>query len=249
MSTPALTVKGLSKRYGGLRATADVSLTVAEGETHALIGPNGAGKTTLISQIFGDVVPDAGSIRLAGADVTRASSAARARLGMARSFQITTLALERTALENAMLPVMAIDGHAFRFFRPARADPALRTRALNALAEMGLAERAEEAAGDLSHGEQRCLELAMALVGAPTLLLLDEPMAGLGPEEGRAMIRHLRRLKGRAAVLLVEHDMDAVFDLADRITVLVGGRVVASGPPDVIRRDPEVKAAYLGEDS
>jgi branched-chain amino acid transport system ATP-binding protein len=248
VSVPVLALDGLDKRYGGLVATADVSLAVGAGEMHALIGPNGAGKTTLISQIFGELRPDAGAIRLAGEDVTRLSTPARARRGMARSFQITTLVRDRTVLENAMLPVMALDGHAFRFWRSVSADLSLRERALAALADFGLAGRADTLVADLSHGEQRLLELAIALVGEPKLVLLDEPMAGLGTEESQSMTRHLGRLKGRTAVLLVEHDMEAVFGLADRITVLVRGRVVASGSPDAIRRDPAVREAYLGED-
>jgi branched-chain amino acid transport system ATP-binding protein len=248
MSAPVLTLANLNKRFGGLVATADVSLDVGPGEMHALIGPNGAGKTTLMSQVFGELPPDSGTVRLDGDDVTRLSTPARARRGMARSFQITTLVRDRTVLENAMLPVMALDGHAFRFWRSIHADSDLRARAGAALAEVGLGARADALVADLSHGEQRLLELAMALVGEPRIVLLDEPMAGLGSEESRAMTHHLRRLKGRTAVLLVEHDMDAVFGLADKITVLVRGRVVASGAPDSIRRDPAVREAYLGED-
>jgi len=206
--TAALEVSHLEKSFGGLRATADVSMTVAENELHAVIGPNGAGKTTLICQLFGELAPDKGSIRVGGEDITHLPphARARARRGLARSFQIT------------------------------------------ALARAGLERRADEPVANLSHGEQRQLELAIALLGTPKLVLLDEPMAGLGPEESRAMTTALRALKGRTTVVLVEHDMEAVFGLADRITVLVRGAVIAVGTPDEIRSHPAVRDAYLGED-
>lgn len=245
---PALDVAGLNKKFGGLVATGDVSLQVATGEFHAIIGPNGAGKTTLIAQLFGELRSDSGSIRLAGRDVTHLPTHIRARLGMARSFQLTTLVRGLSVLENALVAAQAQDGHAFRFWRAARGDPALVARGMAALSAARLTHRADDLVSNLSHGEQRLLELAIALVGDPALLLLDEPMAGLGPDEGRAMTTFLRGLKGRTTVVLVEHDMDAVFGLADRITVLVRGRVVASGEPGAIRRDPAVREAYLGED-
>ena len=243
----ALEATGLCKSFGAVAATGDVSITVEPGECHALIGPNGAGKTTLITLLAGELRPDAGTIRLRGRDVTRQRTEGRARAGLGRSFQIAQLFPEFTAEDNAALAVQATQGHAFRFWRQARHDPSLRAPAQEALARAGLAGRGHVRVADLSHGERRQLELALVLARRADVLLLDEPMAGLGPEEGAAMTRRLRDLKGHVALLLVEHDMDAVFALADRISVLVRGRVVASGPPDTIRRDPAVRAAYLGD--
>lgn len=246
MST--LDVRNVSKSFGGLLASRGVNLTVPHGEMHALIGPNGAGKTTLVSQLFGEILPDAGNVLLDGRDVTRLPTHARAALGMARSFQITTLARDLTIYENVAIAVMAEDGHAFRFWGDLRQDRAIERRVTAALARVGLSDRAEEPVATLSHGEQRLLELAIALSGSPRLLLLDEPMAGLGTEESRRVTRFLADLKGSVAILLVEHDMDAVFALADRVTVLVRGEVIACGPPEAIRADPVVREAYLGED-
>jgi len=246
--SPVLEIVALQKSYGGLIATNDVSLSVEENEFHALIGPNGAGKTTIISQLFGEVMPNAGTIRLNGRDVTSLPTHRRVRRGMARSFQVTTLVQALSVMENMLLAIQAQDGHAFRFFRRVRTDARLRDRALAALAAVGLAGRADEEVSNLSHGEQRLLELGLALSGKPKLLLLDEPMAGLGPEEGRAMTEFLRQVKGTTTLVLVEHDMEAVFDLADRITVLVRGAVVASDTPDRIRQNELVREAYLGED-
>jgi branched-chain amino acid transport system ATP-binding protein len=243
-----LETAGLTKRFGGLVATGDVSLSIAPGEIHAVIGPNGAGKTTLIGQLSGELQPDSGAIRFAGADISRLGAARRAALGIARSFQITSIFREFTALDNVALAIQARAGHSFRFWRAARRDARLRDPALAALGIVGLAGRAELIAGSLSHGEKRALELAMALATGPRLLLLDEPMAGMGPEESALMVRLLAGLKGRFSIVLVEHDMDAVFALADRITVMVYGRVIASGAPAVIRADPEVRRAYLGEE-
>jgi branched-chain amino acid transport system ATP-binding protein len=243
-----LETAGLTKRFGGLVATGEVSLSVAPGEIHAVIGPNGAGKTTLIGQLSGELKPDSGAIRFAGADISRLGPARRAALGIARSFQITSIFREFTTLDNVALAIQARAGHSFRFWRAARCDPSLRDPAFAALGVVGLAGRADLPAGSLAHGEKRALELAMALATRPRLLLLDEPMAGMGPEESASMVRLLAGLKGRFSIVLVEHDMDAVFALADRITVMVYGRVIASAAPAAIRADPEVRRAYLGEE-
>jgi branched-chain amino acid transport system ATP-binding protein len=237
------------KRFGGLVATDDLDLSVRRGEIHAVIGPNGAGKTTLIGQLTGELRPDAGSILFDGADVTALAAPARARLGIARSFQITQIFRRFTVLENVMLAVQAREPHAFRFWTDARRDEALAGPARRVLKETGLAASAGRLAGALAHGEQRQLEIAMALATSPRMLLLDEPMAGMGREESERMTALLRRLKARETILLVEHDMDVVFALADRVTVLVYGRAIASGTPDEIRANPEVRTAYLGEDA
>ena len=241
-----LRAESLSKRFGGLTATDDLTLEVRPGELHAVIGPNGAGKTTLIGQLSGEIAPDAGRILFAEADVSRLSTADRARRGIVRSFQVTSIFSGFTAADNVALAVQANAGHSFRFWRGARTDPDLRDPALAALGRVGLAERADMPAASLSHGEQRQLEVAMALATGPRVLLLDEPMAGMGPEESAAMVALLRSLKGTLTILLVEHDMDAVFALADRITVLVYGRAIASGAPEAIRADAAVQEAYLG---
>src|SRR2546425_2836146 len=217
MTEPLLAVRGLRKRFGGLVATDGVDLDVAEGETLAVIGPNGAGKTTLIGQLSGDLVPDAGSIRFAGTDITALAAPARSRRGLARSFQITSVFRDFTALDNVALAVQAHAGHSFRFWRAARRDAALRRPAAAVLESVGLGARADVLAANLAHGEQRQLEIAMVLATRARLLLLDEPMAGMGPEESQRMIDFLRTLKGGQTILLVEHDMDAVFALADRI--------------------------------
>ena len=247
MAEPLLEIASLAKAYGALHVTAGVDLAVRPGEIHALIGPNGAGKTTLVGQIAGEVMPDAGAIRFDGADITRLPVHKRARLGLARAFQITSIFPRFTALEHAALAVMAARGRTFRLIRPAASDRAAREEAAGLLDEVGLGARAEVAASALRHGEQRALELAMALAARPRLMLLDEPMAGTGPAESAAMVALLTRLKGRCAILLVEHDMDAVFRLADRISVLVAGRIIACGTPDAVRADAAVKAAYLGD--
>jgi branched-chain amino acid transport system ATP-binding protein len=243
-----LEIRGMTKSFGGLVATNRVDLDVIEGETHALIGPNGAGKTTLIGQLAGDLTPDAGRIRFAGADVTGLSTPARSLRGLARSFQITSIFREATALDNVALAVQAHAGSSFRFWRPARRDPALQMPAREMLTSVGLGARADVVAANLAHGEQRQLEIAMVLATRPRLLLLDEPMAGMGAEESQRMIAFLRSLKGRHTILLVEHDMDAVFALADRISVMVYGRLIATGSPADVRANPEVRQAYLGED-
>ena len=244
-----LEVKGLTKSFGALLATDGIDLEVREGETHAIIGPNGAGKTTLIAQLAGELRPDRGEVRFAGEDITSLSSPQRARRGLARSFQITSIYPDFSALENVMLVVQARAGSSFRFWRPAREEAALRSPARGVLEEVGLGARSGVPAADLAHGEQRALEIAMALAARPRLMLLDEPVAGMGAEETQRMIAFLSTLKGGKTILLVEHDMDAVFRLADRISVLVYGRVIATGTPEAIRANPEVRTAYLGEDA
>ena len=245
--TALLEIRALSKRFGGITATETLDLATASGEIHALIGPNGAGKTTVIGLLAGELAPDSGTIHLAGADVTRRPIAARVRLGMTRSFQITQVLMQATALANVALVEQIRQGHSFRAWRRADTDPSLTAPAMALLDQVGLAPRAHIPAEDLSHGERRQLELAMALATNPRLLLLDEPMAGLGPSETAAMTSLLASLKGRFAILLVEHDMDAVFALADRITVLLAGRAIASGPPAAIRANAAVRDAYLGQ--
>ena len=247
MGETALAVRGLRKTFGALVATDDLDLDVARGECHALIGPNGAGKTTLLAQLAGEVAPDRGSILFGERDVTRLSADARARLGIARSFQITTLVDDFTAEDNVALAVQARHATAMRFWRSAFTDGALREPARTALARVGLGERAHVRALDLAHGEQRLLELAIALAQTPAVLLLDEPMAGLGHDESRAMIELLRSIKGAVTMLLVEHDMDAVAQLADRVTVLVEGRAITAGSYEAVRNDARVRDAYLGE--
>jgi len=248
MSEPLLEVTGLAKSFGGVRATDGVTLRVEPAEVHAVIGPNGAGKTTLISQLSGLVKPDDGEIRFSGRDITRLAAHKRALVGLARSFQITSLFSGMTALQNVALAVQAHDGHSFRFWRPAAGDARIEAPALAALDKVGIADRAGAMVGALSHGERRQLEIAMALAATPRLLLLDEPMAGMGPEESTRMIAILKGLKGATAMLLVEHDMDAVFALADRISVLVYGKVIATGTPTDIRANESVRRAYLGEE-
>jgi branched-chain amino acid transport system ATP-binding protein len=242
-----LQVQNLSKRFGGIVATDNLSLDVKQGELHALIGPNGAGKTTLIAQLTGQLTPDSGRIGFAGEDISRMPAYRRSLRGLARSFQITSLFLDMPVLDNVALAVQAHAGHSFRFWRPVRREDELRDPARQALARVGLADRMDVRTSALSHGEHRLIEIAMALAGRPRLLLLDEPMAGLGPEESARMVELLRELKRDYAILLVEHDMEVVFALADRITVLVYGRVIASGDPEAIRNDEAVRRAYLGE--
>ncbi|MBK1659415.1 ABC transporter ATP-binding protein [Paracraurococcus ruber] len=249
MAEPILRLDGLRKRFGGLAVTDDVTLLVAPRGLHAVIGPNGAGKTTLIHQVSGTLRPDAGRIWFEGRDVTALPMHRRARLGLARSFQITSVLPGFSVLENVALAVQARQGSSFRFMRPAASEARLNAAALAALERMGLAARAAVPAGALSHGEKRQLELAIALALEPRLLLLDEPLAGTGPEEAERLIGILSTLKRDHAILLVEHDMQAVFALADVISVLVYGKVIATGAPDAIRADPQVRAAYLGEDA
>jgi branched-chain amino acid transport system ATP-binding protein len=242
-----LDVRRLVKRFGGLLATDHVDLDIAIGETHALIGPNGAGKTTFIAQIQGELSPDEGAIMFGGRDIARDAAWRRALQGLARSFQITSIFPQFTALTNVVLAVQAQAGHSFRVRRRALSEPALVEPAHAALCAIGLEQRAQVPAVALSHGEQRQLELAMALAMRPKLLLLDEPMAGMGRQETAQMTEILRKLKAQYSILLVEHDMSAVEALADRVSVLVAGRVVASGSFEHIRADAQVRAAYLGE--
>ncbi|MBB3263330.1 branched-chain amino acid transport system ATP-binding protein [Azospirillum sp. OGB3] len=248
MNRPLLCTDGLVKRFGGLAATDGLSLSVAEGELHALIGPNGAGKTTLIGQLSGELSPDSGTILFDGRDVTSLPVHKRAQRGLARSFQITSIFPSFTALDNVALAVQAHAGHSFRFWRDAARDRRLADPARAVLERVGLGARADTRADALAHGEKRQLELAMALATGPRLLLLDEPMAGMGPEDSARMVELLQELKGGVTILLVEHDMDAVFALADRITVLVRGKDLASGTPAEIRNDPAVREAYLGDE-
>ena len=249
MGDALLTIDGLVKRFGGVNATDHVTLDVKPGECHAIIGPNGAGKTTLISLLNGALMPDAGEIRFDGRSITHMADHKRSHLGLARSFQITSVFMDMPIVTNVALSIQSKQGHSFRFWRDAGRDPSLVEPAMDFLAQVGLAARAREAAVNLSHGERRQLEIAMALATDPKLLLLDEPMAGMGPDESQVMIGTLNALKQTKTILLVEHDMDAVFALADRISVLVYGRIIASGSPDEIRRDESVKHAYLGEEA
>ena len=247
MTDALLRIEALTKRFGGVVASDNVTLDVRANELHAVIGPNGAGKTTLIGQLAGEIFSNSGLIRFDGVDITTMPTYRRGALGLARSFQITSLFLDFTALDNVALAVQAQSGHSFRFWRDARTEVELREPARAALARVGLEHRADTIAANLSHGEHRLLEFAMALANKPRLLLLDEPMAGLGPEESARMVAMLRELKRDLPILLVEHDMEAVFALADRITVLVYGRVIASDVPAIIRANPDVRQAYLGE--
>ena len=247
MAEPLLHVDGLVRRFGGIVATDNLSLDIARGELHAIIGPNGAGKTTLISQLIGQLRPSAGTIRFAGQDITHLPAWRRSRLGLARSFQITSLLKDFTAADNVALAAQARDGHSFRFWGNARRESQLRDAARSALARVGLERRADVVVSELSHGEQRELELAVALATRPQLLLLDEPMAGLGATESARMVKLLADLRKEVTIILVEHDMNAVFALADRITVLVYGRIIASDVPAAIRLNEEVRRAYLGD--
>jgi branched-chain amino acid transport system ATP-binding protein len=248
MAEPLLELRNLRKTYGALVVTDGVSLSVQPGELHAIIGPNGAGKTTLIHQISGTLASDSGSILFGGEDVTHLSMPQRVRRGLARSFQITSILPGFSALANVALAVQARSGSSFRFFGNAAQEKILNEPAMDCLAQVGLAARAHIPAGLLSHGEKRQLELAIGLATEPKLLLLDEPLAGTGHDESQRVVETLRRLKDRLTIVLIEHDMDAVFSLADRVSVLVYGRVIATDTPERIRANPEVRAAYLGEE-
>jgi branched-chain amino acid transport system ATP-binding protein len=247
MAEPILEIRDLRKSFGALKATDGVSLDLRSDEIHALIGPNGAGKSTLIHQISGSLAPDSGTVRFLGQDMAGLDMAARARLGLARSFQTSSLAHEFSALRNVMLAVQAKQGSSLRFFRPVMRDRSLTEPAMAMLERVGLSSRAHVPAAELSHGERRQLEIAIALALGPRAFLLDEPMAGMGPEGSKSLTRFLDGLRREAPILLVEHDMDAVFALADRISVLVYGRIIASGTVEDIRNDPEVRRAYLGD--
>ena len=245
----ALETEGLVKRYGALLVTDHVSLDVRPGELHAVIGPNGAGKTTLINQLSGELPSEQGRIRFDGHDVTALPVDRRARLGLLRSYQITSIFEEFSVLENAVLAALASKRHAWRFWRPMLEDAAARAAGEEAVAAVGLSAQAGAPAGELAYGQRRQLELAMTLAAQPKLLLLDEPMAGMSVQESAAVTALLRGLKRRYTILLVEHDMDAVFSLADRISVLVYGRLMFTGTPDEIRAHSEVRAVYLGEET
>ncbi len=249
MNNPLLQTRQLHKSFGALAATDGVDFDVREGETHAVIGPNGAGKTTFIKQLSGELRPDSGQVRFGEEDITALPAPKRSRKGLARSFQITSIYRDFSALDNVALAVQAQAGHSFQFWKAAREDRALTGPALHFLEQVFLDKRSAELAANLSHGEQRQLEVAMALATQPRLLLLDEPMAGMGIEESQRMIGFLGTLKSRHTIVLVEHDMDAVFTLADRISVLVYGRIIATGTPAEIRANAEVRSAYLGEDA
>ncbi len=249
MGDPVLSVEGIRKSFGALRASDDVTLDLRQGEIHALIGPNGAGKSTLIEQIAGAMKPDRGRIRLDGRDITRLDTARRARMGLARTFQISALASEDTVLQNAVLGAVGASGAAYRFFKPVLNCGELRKTAETALERVGLAELAETRAAELSHGQKRQLEVAVALTLKPKAFLMDEPMAGLGTSGSARLTSFLARLRSEAPILLVEHDMDAVFALADRISVIVYGKIIATGTVKDIRAMPEVRRAYLGDDA
>jgi ABC-type branched-subunit amino acid transport system ATPase component len=244
---PLLDVQALRKRFGGVLATDGVSLSVQRGEIHALIGPNGAGKTTLVAQLAGQLRSDSGNVLFAGADITKLAAHQRARRGLVRSFQITRLLKSLSVRDNLALAVQATQDGVFSAWRPVSADRELAARADALLARLGLAGKGQASVDQLSHGEQRALEVGMTLASRPQLVLLDEPLAGMGAQESAGMSALIAALRHECAVLLIEHDVDAVFRLADRVTVLVGGRVVASGAPDEVRRHPEAIAAYLGE--
>jgi len=249
MAEPVLSILGLTKRFGAITACNDVSIELHAGQIHALIGPNGAGKTTLISQIAGNQTPDSGAIILDGDDISSLDVAGRARAGLARSFQVSSIAPNFTALQNVMLAVQGNSGNSYSFFKAALKDKSLVDPALGFLEKNRLQQRAHVLASQLSHGERRQLELAMALALKPKAYLLDEPMAGLGADGSKMLTKFLAELKHTAPILLVEHDMDAVFSLADRISVLVYGQVIASGTVAEIRGNPKVKEAYLGSDA
>ncbi|CAN7570249.1 ABC transporter ATP-binding protein [Neorhizobium sp. LjRoot104] len=247
MVEPVLQISNLVKNFGALRATDGVTLDLRPGEIHALIGPNGAGKSTLIHQICGTLRQDSGTVRFAGQDIGALGVADRARLGLGRTFQVSSIAPDFSGLRNVMLAVQAKQGSSFRFFKPVMRDKTLIDTAMAMLERVGLTARARVPAAELSHGERRQLEIAMALALGSKAFLLDEPMAGMGPEGSKSLTRFLDTLRQEAPILLVEHDMDAVFALADRISVLVYGRIIATGTVEEIRRDPTVRTAYLGD--
>ena len=249
MADVLLAVSSLVKHFGAVKASNDFSLNVVRGELHALIGPNGAGKTTALNQLSGELAPDSGQIDFDGRRITRLPIHRRARLGLARSYQITSVFDHLTVKENLSLAIVAHNGHSFRFWRKAGHDPVIRRAIEPAMVRVGLEERAEVVAANLSHGEKRQLEVGMALVGHPKMLLLDEPYAGMGPGGAVELTKLIQRLKTEFTILLVEHDMRAVFSLADRITVLVYGQAIASGTPEAIRANPAVRQAYLGDEA
>jgi branched-chain amino acid transport system ATP-binding protein len=247
MTDYLLKITDLNKHFGGIIATDNVNLSVQRGQIHAIIGPNGAGKTTLIAQLSGQLKADSGDIEFGGHSIINDRTASRARQGLARSFQITSVVMPMTLLENVMLAVQGCSGHSFRFWSPVARDRDMQAAAMASLAEVGLEDRAGRIAANVSHGEQRQLEVAMALAMKPRMLLLDEPMAGMGKEEGAMMVDILNRLKGDMTILLVEHDMDAVFSMADRLSVLDNGHIIATDTVENIRNNQEVQKAYLGD--
>ena len=248
MSEPIIKVIDMVKRFGGLLATDSFNIDVEKGEIHAIIGPNGAGKTTVVNQLSGMMKSDSGSVFFDGQDITHMTPSNRVHEGLVRSFQITSILTNFSVIDNVALSIQARQGHSFRFWKAAQNDETLQGPAMEILEEMDLAHRANVLAANLAHGEQRQLEIAMALATSPKLLLLDEPMAGMGPADSERVTKYLSSLKGKFTMLLIEHDMDAVFALADTITVLVYGQAIASGTPDEIRTNKEVRQAYLGED-
>ena len=247
MSGDVLSIRRLVKSFGSLMATFNLNMDVSPGEIHAIIGPNGAGKTTLISQLAGELKPDSGSIFFEGRDITAMPIYKRVQLGLARSYQISSVFLEFTALMNVALAVQAQRGHSFRFWEAAADSDELNGPAMEALAAVGLGEQINTPVALMGHGERRQLELAMVIVNKPKVLLLDEPLAGMSPKENQAMMSLLAAMKGNASMVLIEHDMEAVFSLADRISVLVYGTIIACGRPDEIRANEDVRAAYLGD--
>ncbi len=248
MTDSILKITGLQKSFGMLKATDNLSLDLRAGEIHAVIGPNGAGKSTLIKQICGELAPDSGSVEFLGKEITALDVAARARLGLGRTFQVSSLAMEYSALRNVMLAVQSVQGSSFKFFKSLAADQPLRDTAMHCLTEVGLERRADICAAQLSHGERRQLEIAVVLALQPKAFLLDEPMAGMGAQGSQRLTGFLDQLRQRAPILMVEHDMDAVFSLADRISVLVYGKIIMTGTVDQVRSDARVREAYLGEE-
>lgn len=247
--TALLSIRGLCKAYGALKVTDGIDLDLTGGEVHAIIGPNGAGKTTFVAQLAGQIRQDSGAIHYDGRNVSHTDMAGRVRLGMARSFQITSILPGFSVLDNVAMAVQARSGSSFRFFRAAAKERALNDAALEYLDQVGLAGRAGEVARNLSHGEHRQMEIAMALATRPKVLLLDEPFAGTGQQEAKMLLRLLQGLRGNLTMLLIEHDMNAVFALADRVSVMVYGRLIATGTPTEVRANPEVRAAYLGDEA
>ena len=249
MQPAILSIKSLTKKYGGVTATDNIELNIFKKEVTAIIGPNGAGKTTLVGQLTGEIKPDSGSIYFNGEKITNLAPHKRTHLGISRSFQITSIFLDLTVLENATLAIQAHSGHSFSFIKPANQDLPMVNNAMRLLDRVGLKDRADFPANKISHGEHRQLEIAMALASKPSLLILDEPMAGMGPDETKKITKFLNSIKGTMAIILVEHDMDTVFALADKLTVLVSGKIVATGYPDEVRKMPEVRRAYLREEA
>ncbi|WP_306151632.1 ABC transporter ATP-binding protein [Roseovarius sp. MMSF_3281] len=247
MTDPVLTTHGITKSFGAVQASRGISLSLNPGEIHAIIGPNGAGKSTLIAQICGGLAPDAGRVEFLGQDVTPLPTRKRAQLGLARTFQVSALAMEDTVLQNATLGALGARGGPLGLLRNALRDQGLRDKAMTALERVGLAGQASTVTAELSHGQRRQLEVAVALTLSPRAFIMDEPMAGMGTEGSHRMTGFLDELRAEAPILLVEHDMDAVFALADRLSVLVYGEIIATGTVTEIRNNPEVRAAYLGD--